>query len=289
LNIRKILFAGKLALGLTLGLLVVRTVLLPGQMERAFAPASALGEVPAWGAKSANLPALSPADYAGIVERNPFADAGRDAAKAAGYRGADGTVSGQLGLVLLGTVSGSPAVARAVIRNVETNGIDLYKTGQTLGAALIEAIEKEQVILLVKGERKVLKLGTSQPQQRQNLTETKLPGSTGRAEVNPPAEDTVTVLRTKLRRVDAILKKATIKPHIVDGRVDGLQLTGLEKIEAARQLGLRNGDVIRVVNGQRLTDKQKAYQVFMKARSQPVINLELLRGGRARKLSFVLR
>jgi len=85
------------------------------------------------------------------------------------------------------------------------------------------------------------------------------------------------------------LKEATIEPHVIDGQVEGLRIANLENIKEAKELGLKNGDVIRAVNGHRLTSKQKAHQIFKKVRSQAVISLELLRDDETKKLSFDLR
>jgi len=54
-------------------------------------------------------------------------------------------------------------------------------------------------------------------------------------------------------------------------------------------LGLQNGDIVQMVNGQSLTNKQKAFQVLQKARSQPRLQIQLLRDGKAKELSFDLQ
>ena len=84
------------------------------------------------------------------------------------------------------------------------------------------------------------------------------------------------------------MNNAAIEPYFVDGRMEGLQITGLENISIAKNLGLKNSDVIRAVNGHRLTNKQRAYQIFKKARSQPAIDIELLRDNKTKKLSFAM-
>ena len=93
---------------------------------------------------------------------------------------------------------------------------------------------------------------------------------------------------TPIGYVEAVLNNAAIEPYSVDGRVEGLQITGLENINLARDFGLKNKDVIRSVNGHRLTSKQKAFQVFKKAKSQPTMDIELLRDDDTKKLSFSL-
>jgi len=69
----------------------------------------------------------------------------------------------------------------------------------------------------------------------------------------------------------------------------GQNVADLENIPMAKALGLKNGDIIRVVNGHRLTSKQKALQVFKKARSQETMSVELLRDGETKELSFDLQ
>ncbi len=88
--------------------------------------------------------------------------------------------------------------------------------------------------------------------------------------------------------VAEVFRKATIEPYVKNDRIEGLRITGLDKIPMAELFGLQDGDVIRKVNGQQLTSKQKAFQVLMKARTQPKVDIELLRNGKSKGLSFGL-
>jgi general secretion pathway protein C len=88
--------------------------------------------------------------------------------------------------------------------------------------------------------------------------------------------------------VENIFRKATMETHMQNGRTGGLKITGLEQTPLAATFGLRNGDIIRAVNGQDLTSKQKAFQVLQKARTQSKLDIELLRGDKTKNLSFDL-
>jgi type II secretory pathway component PulC len=99
----------------------------------------------------------------------------------------------------------------------------------------------------------------------------------------------LTLISAKSGQVESTLGKAVIVPYVVKGQVEGLKITGLEGISSARDLGLKNGDIVCAVNGQRLTSKQKAFQIFKKARSQTAIDIELLRNGKSERLSLTLR
>jgi type II secretory pathway component PulC len=89
--------------------------------------------------------------------------------------------------------------------------------------------------------------------------------------------------------VEQLLTQTTLTPYAVDGQVEGIQITGLDKIPLAGVLGLKEGDVIHIVNGQTLTSKQKAFQILKKAKSQETLDIELLRDGQSKTLSFPIR
>jgi type II secretion system protein C len=288
LYVRKVFFISKLTLALVLVFTIAR-VLLPEHVEKTLASASAPGGDGVRVNETANLPDLSFADYAEIVERNPFGISSQttDTNKRASFEPA---VSEELGLALFGTISGSPAVARAIIKNLKTGVFDLYKMGQTVEGARIEGIDADEVILGHNGERKILRLSIAQPNSSNNSSETPLSktinktGNTVRTDLS--TKNVHTDARTKIGCVEAVLKEAIIEPYVVDDQVEGLRITDLENVEEAKELGLKNGDIIRAVNGQRLTSKQKAHQIFKKASSQATINLELLRDDETKKLSF---
>jgi general secretion pathway protein C len=287
----KVFFTSKLTLALVLLFTVVRTALLPERIEKTLASAPAPGRDGARINETVNLPDLSSSDYAEIVGRNPFGTLNQTVGTNK-WTSFGPVVSQELGLALFGTVSGSPEVARAIIKNLKTGVSDLYKIGQTVEGATIEGIGTDEVILMHNGEKKILRLSIAQSNGN-NSTETppvktiNEMSNTTKADLSN--QNANTSIRTKIGCVEAILKQALIEPHVVDGQVEGFKITDLENIKDAEVLGLKNGDIIRTVNGNLLTSKQKAHQIFKKAMSQTAINLELLRNDETKKLSFVLR
>ena len=291
----KALLAIKLAMVLILGYVAVRAVTMSQHMHKVLVTKSAVGSENTAAFKPASLPNTSVQDYSAIVEQDIFgssapalvADKSLQVDNSAGS-----TWSGEeeLGIALLGTVAGSPEISRAIIKDTKTNELSLYKTGDTVATAHIESIEKDVVVLLHQGQRKILDLGTRESKRHDtDNTQAALSNNAAQAvETNPPA-DFHTSAGVKLRNIEIILTNAVIEPYAIDGQVEGLKITGLENIRGAEDLGLKNGDIIRTVNGQRLTSKQKAFQIFKKARSQAAVNVELLRGNENKTLSFSLR
>jgi len=93
----------------------------------------------------------------------------------------------------------------------------------------------------------------------------------------------------QLRRIEAFLENLKIAPYIINGQQEGLSITGLDDSNLVGNFGFENGDVIQTVNGQILTNKQKAFQVLMKARSQSSLNLQLLRNKQKMDISFDIK
>ncbi len=104
-----------------------------------------------------------------------------------------------------------------------------------------------------------------------------------------PAIQALTKIRTKAKCVESMLRKAVIEPYHINGQIEGLQITGLDKILIARDLLLKSGDIIRAVNGHPLNSKRRAYEIFKKARKLPTMKIELLRDGKTETLLYYLR
>jgi len=97
------------------------------------------------------------------------------------------------------------------------------------------------------------------------------------------APQELTKIHTKIKCVEMILRKSVIEPYCVDGEVKGLQISGLEDISQADDLLLKNGDVIIAVNGNTLSSKKDAYSIFIKARKEPIMIIDLLQDGEPKK------
>ena len=99
----------------------------------------------------------------------------------------------------------------------------------------------------------------------------------------------LTRIRTKIKFVEKVFKKAVIKFYHVNGQVEGLQITGLDKIPQAKSLLLKSGDIILTINGYTLSSKKETYNIFKKARKQPIMIVDLLQDGQAKKFLYDFR
>lgn len=230
----------------------------------------------------------SPCDYAAIIESNLFIDpeeAGGPSANSGSSELLDAMPSAeQLGLRLVGAIAGGPAISRANIQDTKTNTTGVYRIGDTVASARVEAIQQDAVVLRHEGRQLILRLSAPAGSGKEPAN-----GAEQQIEPQPATAGTQGGKPAiKADYITEIFHKATIEPYVKNNRTQGLQITGLDKIPMAEIFGLRNGDVIQSVNGQQLTSKQKAFQVLMKARTQSKVDMQLLRNGKSKDLSFDL-
>ncbi|MBA7468863.1 hypothetical protein ES707_04119 [subsurface metagenome] len=278
--IRKVLFISKLVLALVL-VYVVIIMLVPENAEKSSTPTSAKGGDAASVNQEMRSLDLSSKDYSEIIKSNPFDSSGQMSGAGKWSSAAYQSVSEELGLALSGTVTGSPEVARAIIKDLKTGALELYKLDQIVAGARIESIEENAIVLVCDGQMTVLKLNIADSGRQ-------LPSAQTPDETSKVAKNDLTTNKAQIyaQYAEALLSDAVIKPHSVKGWGEGLQITNLENINISENLDLKNGDVILSVNGHQLTSKQKAFQVFKKAKAQTAIEIERLRDGNTKKLSF---
>jgi len=63
-----------------------------------------------------------------------------------------------LDLILLGTISGSSNVQRAIIKDKKKRTQDIYYKGDSIGSAIIKEVKRAEVILTVNGKDEILKM-----------------------------------------------------------------------------------------------------------------------------------
>jgi type II secretion system protein C len=251
---------------------------------RAFDPGTVSGHERPPDTQSTPTETRSPSDYSAIVQGNLFSTPEAAASTSPGrLQTTDSLPSAEeLGLRLTGTIAGGPALSRATIQDTKNNTTGVYRIGDTVASATIESIQRDAVVLNHEGRHLVLR-------PRSGAGNDKAPSENK----DPPVEEKAAPASrgSALPFIQAdyaaeLFRQATIQPYVKNNRTEGLRITGLDKIPMAEAVGLKDGDVIQTINGQQLTSKQKAFQVLMKARTQSKVDIQLLRNGKSKNLSF---
>jgi type II secretion system protein C len=252
-------------------------------------------------AESPNPGKGSSSKHAGPAETEHSADGARslfDSAPMTATSGGSDAPATQLQLKLLGTMPGERAVALADIQDTQSKLENLYHIGATIQGATIEEIARGRVVLLVNGRREVLEMVVTSPAGEPPTAESK-PATTGSQPTiyphdivrsHSPRDFSINRqnLLAKVGSMETVLKAVKLEPYVVNGKTEGMRITGLSDDVAAIAsfANIRNGDVLQNVNGQKLTSPQKTFQVLQKARTQPALDLQLLRGDKSVPLHF---
>ena len=196
-------------------------------------------------------------------------------------------------LKLCGDVFGTPTSSASPLENPESNvyNFDIpdtmaadSATGNIEDYGLSSYLPEEQETMTrigaVQSSNGIDTIETSSGQNIEQTSDT--------VRTNTPAKQVLTKIRTKMRYIETVLKNAVIEPYHINGQIEGLRITGLDKILVARDLLLKSGDIIRVVNGQLLSSKKRAFKIFKRARKRPIMEIELLRDGKSVTLLYHL-
>jgi len=242
-----------------------------------------------------------PRHHALIVERNIFASADAPAAAPPAepvMAVATEAPTEPLHLKLIGTIAGDPDVARAVIENTQSKTQRSCRIGDEVQGAVVLQILRNRVVLVRDGREVALDVSIESPEplppapvreapsayaQAGNLTDVVKVTASGVREIDKAA------LAAKGSTAAAALRATRFEPHVVDGQIAGVRLSGIADFPVAGLAGLKDGDVITSINSQQLTNLPKAFQVMRKARKQPLIDVELLRGAEKKTLAFSVR
>ncbi|MGB2808638.1 MAG: hypothetical protein WBC22_12920 [Sedimentisphaerales bacterium] len=198
-------------------------------------------------------------------------------------------------LKLCGDVFGTPTSSASPLENPESNVYDFDIPGTMVADSATGNIETDGLSSYLREEQETMtRIGAEQYSMGIDTTETPLGWNIEEASdtvgTDTPTEQVLTKIRTKMKSIETVLRKAVIKPyHNINGQIEGLQISGLDKVLVARDLLLKSGDIICVVNGQLLSSKKIAFTVFKKARELPIMEVELLRNGQTMTLQYYLR
>jgi len=93
----------------------------------------------------------------------------------------------------------------------------------------------------------------------------------------------------KLNDLPALLTQARAIPHQMGGKPDGFLIQEIVPGSLYAQAGLKNGDVIRKVNGQPVTRPEQGIKLFQSLRNASHIEVRILRGGKPEMLAYDIR
>ncbi len=169
-----------------------------------------------------------------------------------------------------------------------------YSIGDSLGDAKVVSIEVKRVGLQrADGSVEYLSMDdtTVAAGPRDEGPATPVEGSEGISKISDTKFQVDRSLIDKyLSNIDELSGMARATPHNgPDGEPDGFRLGGIRRNSPLSQLGMRNGDVIHMVNGQALSNMGDAMTAFQGLQSQSSFTFEITRRGQKQTMEYEIR
>jgi general secretion pathway protein C len=86
------------------------------------------------------------------------------------------------------------------------------------------------------------------------------------------------------------MKQARIRPFFSDGKPDGLLLYGIRNDSVFQQIGLKNGDIVKSINGSDILSAQDAVTIYQSLNTpleeMPDIRFTVQRRGKIQEIVY---
>jgi general secretion pathway protein C len=185
------------------------------------------------------------------------------------------------GLELVGTAMGNPKDPIAFIKDTRTGRQGIYKKGSLVEGSRVVLIAKGSVDLEKDGQVATLFLKRGSDFAKNEIdSQSMITGSGNEFVMNRSAllKETTMVLNT--------VRQMRVAPYSQQNKVIGMRVEGVKEGTIISQAGIKDRDVVTMVNNQKIDSYQKALQVFSKVRNQDQIMVCVLRSGKMQQLNY---
>lgn len=186
---------------------------------------------------------------------------------------------------LIGTVTGSDGVSRAVIEDNEKKRQGLYRIGDTLQGAVVKEIARGMVVFRMGGRDEVLliKDKSSGKLEGRAVTPSGTSSASGsRSEVTVKKQD----IESSFANLNDLLTQMRIKPYYENGKPAGLAVAWVKPDSFFTNMGLKGGDVIQSINDSPITGADDIMAVYKDLRIGSDISLQVLRDRKIHTISY---
>jgi general secretion pathway protein C len=187
-----------------------------------------------------------------------------------------------LSLTLIGTFVTDGQEPYAIIEDKKKQTQDMFLLGDSIfEQATLKKIYQDRVEIERLGKLEVLKLddfGGGDSPAGGGIS------SNGDDFVVDEAE-----LDKGLENLPLLLTQARAVPYFKDGRSIGLRLFAIKSGSLYEKIGLKNGDILKAINGNSLADITQALKLFEQLKQERSINLVLEREKQDREFKYTIR
>ena len=217
--------------------------------------------------------------YSVIEERNLFGETHASAPKKV-ERGAASAFR------LRGTVLLDSGGGYAILENLANGAQRLHRLGDRVENFSLVSIKWGRVVLKDSGGEKVLAM-VSQPSGEEGRI------SSEEDEIKQVVENKRIISRSFVEKAAAnanqILTQVRIRPHFVSGVSEGYWVGNIQPGSIIEEMGFRNGDIIKKVNGQDMSSPEKIFQLYQEIHKTGLVVIDVERGNQIKTLTYEIR
>lgn len=192
-----------------------------------------------------------------------------------------GSNTAPVSLVLVGTISSTNSTPLALIQ-IDNGKLRFYSIGDKVGTYTLTSIQRNSIKLLYNEHSYTLHLqnnySTVADQDVTNLL----------SEVELPQQ--ILIKRKLLEHIRTHIQKwlnaVSLTLEITDGRVSGYIIEALSNLPLNMPIGLKQGDVIKSINGIQVSQPELFTQTVNKLINNSDIDIQIERGHKIHNLNF---
>jgi len=181
-----------------------------------------------------------------------------------------------LKLRLWGTVTADDKqTAYAVIEELKVKKQNLYRVGDKVQDATVKMIFREKVVLSINGRDEILEIEELSANKKTNKSVLK-------SNVIHKRNIKSNRLQTEkvFKEVNNLMGQANIKPYFEKGKIGGIILTRIKPDSLFNKMGLKNGDIIKGVNGENIGSVDDIQKFYKSLKASPDVQLQIKRKGK---------
>lgn len=188
----------------------------------------------------------------------------------------------KLKLRLLGTNVTTTGTPFAIIAEETKREEDVFSLRETVfGQARLVEIHSEYVKLENNGVLEILKLDDGP----EITTPTESDGTSEQTDFTVPE----TEVSDALSNLPLLLSQARAVPYFRNGQSIGMRLFAIRRGSLYEKIGLRNGDIIKMVNDNSVSDPTQALKIFEQLKSERAISVKVERNAQDVQLNYSIR
>ncbi len=190
----------------------------------------------------------------------------------------------------------------AIIEEEKKREQGVYKVGAEVpGGAVVKSVEWDRVILVVSGKDEILEIEdglTGGPRTAPSRFTSK---SDPRGSKPKPSIKGVEVVSdteyivdreevdNALENMSQLFTQIRAVPHFEGGESTGFRLFAIRRGSIFDKIGLKNGDIIRNINGQAMNDPTRALALLEELRGSEDLTVSVTRNRKDRTLNYTVR